>query len=186
MSKSETRQMLPRDKNPAPAGMSTVDRFAALLPELCYAMNRVLEDATPGFSKKVGVALWALIGSNNLDEFGRFLMTRHLVATFRDWFVVSKKSANSEVARVKADLWGLRYIKIEGGNDHIHLNEKGERAALEMLARARSIIQTTIGTLTPEEQSALLNFASRMIAAKKPPLSQQADKDPRQLKFPAS
>jgi hypothetical protein len=146
-----------------------LDRFVALLPELYYAVNRVLEDCTPRFSKKVGVALWALGSSTKADNVGQYLTTGDIVKTFRDWFVVSEPSANSQVSKVKTDLFDLQFIKIEGDRDHIHLTQKGEDAVSQMLSVARKVLRDTLGVLTPEEHRVLLDFARRMIATRKPP-----------------
>lgn len=146
-----------------------IERLAALLPELCYAANRLLEDCTPQFSKKVGVALWALGGSTKSDDVGRYLTTSDLVGTFRDWFVVSPDSANSEVSKVKADLFGRQFIKVEGDRDHIHLTPKGEDAVREMHGIARAVVGQTVSGLSPDERRTLIDFAARMIATRKPP-----------------
>jgi hypothetical protein len=147
-----------------------IEFFIALLPELHYAINRVLEDCTPHFSKKVGVALWALDASKEVDRLGRYLTTRQLVATFRDWFVVSEKSANSEVSKVKADLFDREFVTIDGGLDHIHLSQKGEAAVQELMGKARDVLEVTVNVLEPHEQLLLLNIAQRMIATKKKPV----------------
>jgi hypothetical protein len=146
-----------------------LDRFVALLPELYYAVNRILEDCTPHFSKKAGVALWALGGSTKTDDVGAYLSTNDLVKTFRDWFVVSEASANSEVSKVKTDLFGRQFIKVEGDRDHIHLTGRGEDAVRQTHSVARVVLRQTLGALTAEERGVLLEFARRMIATRKPP-----------------
>jgi hypothetical protein len=146
-----------------------IDRLVSLLPELYYAVNRVLEDCTPHFSKKVGVALWAFGASAKSDDVGPYLTTSDLVRTFRDWFVVSAESANSEVSKVKTDLFGRQFIKVEGDRDHIHLTSRGEEAAFQMQQIARSVVAQTVRGLSADECRTLLDFAARMIATKKPP-----------------
>src|SRR5580693_5217382 len=148
------------------ARLAELDKFITLLPELYYAVNRVLEDCTPHFSKKVGVALWALSGSQRFDSLGSYLTTSDLVTTFREWFVVSESSAGPEVSKVKSALLDLQYIKIEGGADHIHLNEKGAGAVRDMFTIARRVLGDTVKTLKFEERQLLLDFAQRMIAAR--------------------
>jgi hypothetical protein len=174
------KEVFPTSNDAEPQRAPELDQFIALLPELYYAVNRVLEDCTPRFSKKVGVALWALAGSKKEDSLGKFLTTHDLVTTLRDWFVVSEASASSGVSKVKDDLFDLQYIRIEGGSDHIHLSESGEKAFREMTAIARRDLGVTIAALKLEEQAVLLDFARRMIATRKKP----AGKEPLELDFP--
>jgi hypothetical protein len=169
MENPDDGKVLPSRNESDEASQPELDRFVALLPELSYAMNRLLEDCTPKFSKKSGVALWALRASAKLDDIGQYLTTGDLVTTFREWFVVSEKSANSEVSKVKTDLFGKQLIKIEGDRDHIHLTELGEAEVREMQVVARKVLQQTLDALTPQERSILFDFAKRMIATKKPP-----------------
>lgn len=176
------KQIFPSANDNALLKTPEFDQLIALLPELYYAVNRVLEDCTPRFSKKVGVALWALAGSKNEDPFGKFLTTHDLVTTLRDWFVVSETSASSAVSKVKEDLFGLQYIRIEGGNDHIHLTENGVKAVSEMTAVAKRVLGITLRVLTPEEHILLLDMAKRMIATKKKPVG----KESLSFEFPAS
>jgi hypothetical protein len=169
------KQVFPASNDVEPlSAPPELDQFIALLPELYYAVNRVLEDCTPRFSKKVGVALWALAASKKEDSVGKYLTTHDLVTTLRDWFVVSEASASSGVSKLKDDLFGLQYIRIEGGSDHIHLSESGEKAFREMTAIARRDLGVTISVLKPEEQAVLLDLARRMIATKKRPASKES------------
>lgn len=140
-----------------------IDRFVDLVPVLHYAMNRVLDYASPQFSRKVVIALWALNTSPQKDDLGRFATTANLVKTFREWFVVSEKSANSVVSKVKNELWVLGFIKIEGGNDRIRLSSKGESAVKDILTRAKDLLGLTVSALIVDEQTRLLDFALRMI-----------------------
>ena len=82
------------------AQRTAIEYFIALLPELYYGINRVLEDCPPRFSKNVGVALWALEVSKQEDRLGRYLTTSQLVSKFRDWFVVSDGSTSSQISKV--------------------------------------------------------------------------------------
>lgn len=166
------QQILPTGKAQQSAKVPELGRFVSLLPELYYAVNRVLEDCTPHFSKRVGVALWALSLSDKSDNVGKFLTTSDLSKTFRDWFVVSEASASSQVSKTKTDLFDLGYVKTEGGNDHIHLTEKGQQALDEMIRMATGVVEKCVGVLNAEEQRFLLDFARRMIATKKPPASE--------------
>jgi len=170
---SDRQKLQDRNDSPQPPGPE-FDELISLLPKLYYAVNRVLEDCTPRFSKKVGVALWALAGSKKQDTLGYFLTTHDLVDTLRSWFVVSETSASSAVSKVKDDLFGLDYIRIEAGNDHIHLSENGQKAFLEMTATARKILQDTVGVLGPSERTLLLDFAKRMIATQKKPAGSES------------
>jgi hypothetical protein len=180
MSNLPQEQSFPVGKDGERPQKPAIEYFIALLPELYYGINRVLEDCTPRFSKKVGVALWALDASKEEDRLGRYLTTSQLVSTFRNWFVVSEGSANSEVSKVKRDLFDLDLIEIRGGIDHIHLNEKGEAAVRELMAKAREVLEITINVLENHEQLFLLNIAQRLIATKKkPPV-----RDSLQLDFP--
>jgi hypothetical protein len=171
-------QVSPSDNDEGLIATRELDRFVALLPELYYAVNRVLEDCTPQFSKKVGVALWALGGSAKVDDVGQYLITSDLVKTFRDWFVVSPESANSQVSKVKTDLFGLQFIKIEGDRDHIHLTPRGEEAVHQMHLVARKVLRQTLVALTEQERGVLLDFAQRMIATKKPPTKESGPSSP--------
>jgi hypothetical protein len=172
MENSGDGQLLPTGNTGGDSVAPEVEAFVVLLPELYYAVNRVLEDCTPKFSKKVGVALWALGGSLKEDSIGRYVTTSDLVKTFRDWFVVSADSANSEVSKVKTDLFGRQFIKIEGDRDHIHLTQSGQEAVRQMHAVARSVVRQTLAALTTDECKVLLNLAQRMIATKKPPIQE--------------
>ena len=73
------------------------------------------------------------------------------------------------MSKVKRDLFDLELITIHGGIDHIHLNEKGEAAVRELMAKAREVLEVTVNVLEPDEQLFLLNVAQRMIATKKKP-----------------
>ena len=182
MENSGDGQVLPTPNDAYEISEPELDRFVALLPELYYAVNRVLEDCTPHFSKKVGVALWALGGSTKRDDVGQYLTTSDLVTTFRDWFVVSENSANSEVSKVKTDLFGRQYIKIEGDRDHIHLTTHGEDAIRQMRVVARKVVRQTLDALTAQERGVLLDFANRMIATKKPPTRASVPKASEQIR----
>jgi hypothetical protein len=181
MASPSEKQILPAGKDQDPSKSSELGKFVSLLPELYYAVNRVLEDCTPQFSKKVGVALWALESSKQEDSIGKYLTISDLNRTFRDWFVVSEGSAGSQVAKVKSDLFDLGLIKIEGGSDHIHLTAKGEEAVRQMHAIAMNVIAASVGVLSPEEQRLLLDLAKKLIATKKP-----VGKETLPLGFPAS
>ncbi len=162
---------MPTSKNAAPPKGPDIDTFVALLPELYYAVNRVLEDSAPGLSRRVGVALWALGGATKVDDVGNYLVTSDLVTTFLQWFVVSEENASSVVSKVKAELFDIhQFIKVEGGRDHIHLTPKGEEAVRQMIAKAKKIVQSTVAALGPDEQRALLDFAVRMIATQRKPV----------------
>jgi hypothetical protein len=175
------KQILPAGKDQHSSNFPELNKFVTLLPELYYAVNRVLEDCTQHFSKKVGVALLALESSTQEDSIGKYLSISDLNRIFRDWYVVSENSAGSQVAKVKSDLFDLGFIKIEGGADHIHLTAKGEEAVQRMHAVAINVIAPSVGVLSPDEQRILLDFAKRMIATKKPP-----GKETLPLGFPAS
>jgi len=178
MENSGDGQKLPSRKEASELSDPELDRFVALLPELYYAVNRILEDCTPHFSKKVGVALWALGGSKKRDDVGQYLTTSDLVTTFREWFVVSENNANSEVSKVKTDLFGRQFIKVEGDRDHVHLTKAGEDAVRQMHAVARSVLWQTLDALTAQERDVLFDFAKRMIATRKPPTRAAGPKPP--------
>jgi hypothetical protein len=153
---------LPSSKNPeAP----TAREFAKLLPPLYYAVNRILEDSAPSFSKKVGVVLLALQNSSQKDEVGAFLTTGDIARLFRETFVATESSVKSETSKVKNDLFALNFVKIEGGKDHIHLTVRGEEAASLLLSNAAEILRDSMTVLTDDDQRALLAFAERMMAA---------------------
>jgi hypothetical protein len=156
----EEKQILQPDES-----ADLIGEFVALIPDLYYGANRLLEESTGTlFSKKDAVALWALAGATRRDEVGLYLSNSELVATFREWFVVSSERASSVVSKVKKDLIDLNYIKIEGGTDHIHLTTKGEHAVREMIGRATNLVSSTIIALGPEERRFLLNSARLMIS----------------------
>jgi hypothetical protein len=163
---SELREF-PDDKIKSGIEKQASELFVALLPELYYAVNKVLEDCTPTFSKKVGVALWALDASKKADNVGAYLTTSDLVGTFRSWFVVSENNASPEVSKVKNSMFDLGLIKTEGGADHIHLTEKGEEALRLIKAQANTVLGIALSALRPGEQLALLEFAKRMIESRK-------------------
>jgi lysophospholipase L1-like esterase len=145
-------------------GLDIIEQFVALVPEMYYGANRLLEESTGAhFSKKDGVALWALAGANQRDEVGPYMTISELVATFTDWFVVSDERASSVFSKVKKDLMDVNYVKIEGGTDHVHLTPKGEQTVREMIARATDLVKSTISVLSLEEQRSLLRFAQLMI-----------------------
>jgi hypothetical protein len=144
------------------------EQFVALLPAVSYALNRILEDSTPRFSKKVGIALWALQASSKADEVGCYLTTSDLVETLMDWMVVSESSAGSMASKLKADLFDLGFVRIEGGRDHIHLTERGAEATREMLEIAGNAIRRTMSAFDAGEQRVLLDFAKRMLSAMQP------------------
>jgi hypothetical protein len=164
------KQVLSAGKNEPPKDPD-VDKFVALLPELYYAVNRVLEDSAPNLSRRVAIALWALGHATKADDVGRYLTTGDLVETFGKWFVVSEDNASSTVSKLKAELFDLhQFIKIEGGKDHIHLTQRGEEAARKMIATAKRTIESTLAALSPEEQCLLLEYAVRMIATQRKPV----------------
>jgi hypothetical protein len=147
---------------------SDLDGFVELIPALYYAVNRVFEDSTaPSFSKKVGVVLWTLGSSTTSDSVGRYLTTAELVAQFREWFVVSEKSAGPEVSRAKKELLDGGYIMVVGGNDHIHLTTRGEDALLDLRAKARETLRATLVNVHPDDRAQLLEIATRLIIAQK-------------------
>jgi hypothetical protein len=174
MENPDDGQILPLRNDKDTVSLGELDRFVALLPELYYAVNRVLEDCTPQFSKKVGVALWALGSSTKADGIGHYLVTGDLVKTFREWFVVSPDSANSQVSKVKTDLFALGFIKVEGDRDHLHLTERGEDAVRQMHTIARGVLRQTLEALTSGERGVLLDLAGRMIATRKPPTKESS------------
>ena len=144
-------------------GSSTVASFAELLPALYYGVNRVLDVCAPAVSRKVIVVLWALAGSGTDDKAGKYLTTPDIAKTFRDWFVVSEGNVSSEVSKVKRELFDLNYIKTEGGHDHIHLTDDGQKAMRDAVTKATSLLQETLGVLKPGEQVVLADFAKRML-----------------------
>jgi hypothetical protein len=154
--------------------MPTAVSFVKLLPTLYYAVNRVLDDCWPAFSKKVGVVLLALDSSTMTDSEGKYLTVGEIAKLFREGFVVSESSVKSEASKVKNDLFALDFIKIQGGRDHIHLTKKGEAEAGRLLATATGIVQDTLSVLDPGEQRQLLNFAGRMIATIKKPVVRES------------
>ena len=113
----------------------------------------------------MGIALWALDGSTKEDGVGRYLSGSDLVATFREWFVVNKKSASSVVSKVKREMFKADFIMIAGGSDHIHLTEKGTAAARGMIERVSAVVRRSVSVLQPEERGLLLEFANRMLSA---------------------
>jgi len=153
---------------------SDLDGFVELIPALYYAINRVFEDSTaPAFSKKVGVVLWILGSSTTADAVGKYLTTAELVAKFREWFVVSEKSAGPEVSRAKKELLDDNYIMVVGGNDHLHLTALGEEALRELRTKARESLRTTLVNVHPDDRAQLLAIATRLITAQKlPPASE--------------
>jgi hypothetical protein len=142
-------------------------KFVALVPRLHYAVNRVLDESAPQFSRKVMVALWALAHSKREDRVGTYVSFSDLYTTFRDWYVVSENTAMSQVSKVKRELFDLEFIKIEGGSDHIHLTERGSQVVEQMFSRMNDLVGAAIGVLNPEEQQLLLDFAKRMMSAMK-------------------
>jgi len=142
-----------------------LDEFVNLLPEVYSIVNGIVEDCSP-HSKRVGLALLAIAASSRSDNVGRYLTHMDLVRAFREWFAIAENSASSQVSKTKAHLFGLEYIKIEGGVDHIHLSYKGEEAVSLMIARATSLIGAAVGDLRPEERRILLDLAKRIIFAK--------------------
>ena len=92
MSNLPEKQSLPVGKGSTIQQRPAIEFFIALLPELYYAINRVLEDCTPRFSKKVGVALWALDASKDVDKMGKYLTTSQLVGTFATGLLCRKEA----------------------------------------------------------------------------------------------
>jgi hypothetical protein len=147
-----------------------LDAFVELIPALYYAINDVFEESTaPDFSKKVGVVLWILHGSQTTDNQGKYLTTSELVERFRDWFVVGEKNAGPEVSKAKSALLDGDYIMIAGGRDHIHLTSKGEKAVLDIRAKAKEALRGSLARLSSDDREQLLEIASRMVALKKMP-----------------
>jgi len=167
MANADGEKILPTGNG---AGSPNIDAFAELLPALYYGVNRVLDTCAPAYSRKVIVVLWALSGSDTEDTVGKYLTTPDIANTFRDWFVVSESSVSSEVSKVKRELFDLNFIKIEGGQDHIHLTQRGDDAVRGTLAKATSLVQETLRVLSPDEQLVLADFAKRMLkTVRKPP-----------------
>jgi hypothetical protein len=141
--------------------------LAGCLPSLFYAVNRVLEESSPAFSKKVGVVLLAFENASQQDEVGKYLTTADIANLFRDTFVASESSFKSEASKVKNDLFALNFVKVEGGKDHFHLTAKGESAAKELLRAASTHLREALQVLSPAEQRQLLNFAERLIVSRR-------------------
>jgi hypothetical protein len=147
----------------------TPDDFVKLLPTLYYAVNRVLEDCIPAFSKKVAVVLLAFENTTTVDETGKYLATADIATMFLEKFVASEKSVKSETSKVKGDLLHLKFVKIEGDRDHTYLTPRGEQAVAKVLEAAAPIVRETLASLSPEEQRTLWNYIQRMIATIKKP-----------------
>ena len=158
---------------------STTDLYLHLFPSVYYLVNRILEDCTPQFSKKVGVALWALSTSAKADKLGPYLTTSDLVKTFRAWFAKSESNASTEVSRVKNDLLTKCLIKVEGGPDHIHLNDAGDEVVRQMMDTARGIIGEITNVLSPDEALVFYKLAKKVIDARSNSVN-----DPLQLDLP--
>jgi hypothetical protein len=153
------------DSTPADTDVE-LNTFVALVPELYRGVNRLMEESTGTlFSKKVGVALWALAVSTRHDEFGPYLTISDLLRTFESWFAVDEDGASSIVSKVKKDMFDLALITIEGGTDHVHLTKKGEALANRVIATARGAVRETISSLDKTERRFLLDLANRIIAS---------------------
>jgi hypothetical protein len=161
----KTETLSPSDVKASPTKHADA-LFVNLLPHLHSSVNKLLEECTPNFPKKVGIALWAIEGSRKRDEVGQYLTTRDLVSTFRAWFIRSKSNARSEVSKAKKEMFALGLIKVEGGSDHIHLTSRGQVAVTEMTGTARRVLSKAISVLSLAEQLSLFNYAKRMIDAR--------------------
>jgi hypothetical protein len=73
-----------------------LDRFVALLPDLYYAVDRIL-DHCAGFnlSKKSAVVLWLIANSRTTDELGPYLVHDDIVEKVGEWFVLGVQNARS-------------------------------------------------------------------------------------------
>ena len=162
MENPENQQVLTSGNN---TEAPTARELVKLLPSLYYAVNRVLEDSAPAFSKKVGVVLLALENSPQADDAGKYLTTGDIAKLFRESFVATESSVKSETSKVKNDLFALNFVKIEGGKDHIHLSAKGEEAMSQLLKTASGILRDALSMLDADEQRQLSGFAARMMLA---------------------
>ena len=141
-----------------------IDSLVDLIPALYYLVNRVLEDATPEFSKKTGIVLWVLDTATEVDASGRFLTTREIVEQFRKWSVVSESSASAEVSKVKSELLNRNYIMVAGGSDHIHLTAAGEKAVRQMRERAFSSLGERLKSVSKADRKQLLRIVGDLLA----------------------
>ncbi len=157
------KQDLPSGKNGSTRSDAALDAFVALFPMLYSSVNRVLEEGTPGFSKRVGVALWAISSSKFEDNTGKYLTPRQLNVEFRQWFAQSEKTVASQVSKTKADLLDLDFAIIQGGSGRLHLTEKGKLAAHQMMSRVKEALQSALGGFSEAEQKTLFDLCRRMV-----------------------
>jgi hypothetical protein len=157
---------------------SGVAQLVELIPALHYAVNRILDDSTsPNLSKKEGVVLWALHNTKSMDAVGPYLSVAELIATFRDWFVVSERSAGPEVSKAKSRLLDKGYIMIAGGSDHIHLTSNGEAAIGEIRAKVHESLSEVLANLTAADRDLLTKLAVRLLSESRRPPGREGSVD---------
>lgn len=169
------------------ANRDDLDRLVALLPDLYYASNRLLENCIgPELTKKNGVVLWLVAESGTTDELGPYLLHDEIVERVAEWFVLTKEHARSEVSRAKAKLMGAGYIFVGGGSKNVHLTDKGKVQVDQMRSSARLVMESALKVLSQTEQQQLLNSVFRLTTRRKPPA--RADREPARVqpKGPAS
>lgn len=146
----------------------SIDRMVALIPDLHYAVNKVLEDCTgPDLTKKAGAILWLVGNSHATDELGPYLLHRDIVDRVGVWFVLSLQNARSEVAKAKSKLMIGGYISIAGGNKHVHLTPKGQERVMEMRKIARQTVEGAMKALSSDDKVQFLRFVEVLV--RKPP-----------------
>ena len=152
--------------------------MVARLPDLYYAVNRVLEDCTrPKFSKKAGVILWLIAESKAKDDAGPYLLQDDIVQRFGNWFVQTKGNARSEVSKAKKSLLKDGYILIAGGKDRMHLTSKGQRTVRKMRELATVAIRETLAILSSVEQEQFAGLIQKLLASRKLPNSESGTRD---------
>jgi hypothetical protein len=156
------------------AHRASVDRMVALIPDLHYAVNRVLEDCTgPDLSKKAGVILWLIGNSNDSDEIGLYLLHKDIVDRVGEWFVLSLQNARSEVSKAKSQLMNGGYISIAGGSKHVHLTDKGAQRIDAIRRIAERTVEQTLAALSPVERTQFVILVEKLVAVtRKPPASE--------------
>jgi hypothetical protein len=152
-----------------------VDRMVALIPDLHYSVNKVLEDCTgPELSKKAGVILWLIGNSSVVDELGPYLLHKDIVARVGEWFVLSVQNARSEVSKAKSRLMNDGYISIAGGSKHVHLTAKGGSRVDDMRRIAKRTVDDALFVLSPDERIQFMLTVEKLVAAvRKPPGANQ-------------
>ena len=153
------------------AAKGEAEALVELLPAVYYLANRILDEASSAYSRKVLVALWMISSSKQEDQFGTYITTSEMVALFRDWFVASDFSVRSEVSKVKRDLFYLGFIKIEGGHDHIHLSSSGEEASTSAISRVVASVKPLLADLKIDEQRSLVGVMQRILSRVRGPAS---------------